>query len=75
MENTSVYIFDRRPILFGKFNICFGSIILNSLSILSTLQNLRRMLVSFVHSIEMCFIVYWFPHGHLGGGSSFKMKE
>ena len=33
------------------------------------------MLVSFVHSIKMCFIMYWFPHGHLGGGSSFRMKE
>ena len=32
------------------------------------------MLVSFVHSIKMCFIVYWFPHGHLGGGSPFRMK-
>ena len=33
------------------------------------------MLVSFVHSIKMCFIVYWFPHWHLGGGLSFRMKE
>ena len=33
------------------------------------------MLVSFVHSIKMCYIVYWFPHEHLGGGSSFRMKE
>ena len=24
------------------------------------------MLLSFVHSIKMCFIVYWFPHGHFG---------
>ena len=33
------------------------------------------MLVSFVHSIRMCFIVYWFPHEHLGGGLSFRMTE
>ena len=33
------------------------------------------MLVSFVHSIKMCFIMYWFPHRNLGGGSSFRMKE
>ena len=33
------------------------------------------MLVNFVHSIKMCFIVYWFPHGHLGEGLSFRMKE
>ena len=26
-------------------------------------------------SIKMCFIVHWFPHGHLGGGSSFRMKK
>ena len=33
------------------------------------------MVVSFVHSIKMYFIVYWFPHGHFGGDSSFRMKE
>ena len=33
------------------------------------------MLISLVHSIKMCFIVYWFPHGHLGEDSSFRMKE
>ena len=33
------------------------------------------MLASFVHSIKMYFIVYWFPHEHLGKGSSFRMKE
>ena len=33
------------------------------------------MLVSFVHLIKMCFIMYWFLHEHLGGGSSFRMKE
>ena len=33
------------------------------------------MLVNFVHSIKMCFIVYWFLHGHLGGGSFFRMPK
>ena len=33
------------------------------------------MWLSFVHSIKMCLIEYWFPHGHFGGGSSFRMKE
>ena len=28
-----------------------------------------------MHSIRICFIVYRFPHEHLGGGSSLKMKE
>ena len=29
----------------------------------------------FVHSIKICLIVWWFPHGHLGGGSSFRIKS
>ena len=33
------------------------------------------MWLSFVHSIKMCLIEYWFPHGHFGGGSSLRMKE
>ena len=33
------------------------------------------MLVSFVHSIKLCFVVYWFPHGDFGESSSFKLKE
>ena len=33
------------------------------------------MLLSFVHSIKICLIEYWFPHGHFGGGSSLRMKK
>ena len=33
------------------------------------------MWLSFVHSIKMCFIEYWFPRGHFRGGSSLRMKE
>ena len=33
------------------------------------------MWLSFVHSIKMCLIEYWFPHGHFGGGSFLSMKE
>ena len=33
------------------------------------------MWFSFVHSIKMCLIEYWFPHGHFGEGSSLRMKE
>ena len=37
------------------------------------------MWFSFVHSIKMCLIEYWFifiyTHGHFGGGSSLRMKE
>ena len=33
------------------------------------------MWLSFVHSIKMCLIEYWFPHGHFGGGFSFRMSE
>ena len=33
------------------------------------------MWLSFVHSIKMCLIEYWFPHGHFMGGSSLIMKE
>ena len=33
------------------------------------------MWFSFVHSIKMCLIEYWFPHGHFVDGSSLRMKE
>ena len=33
------------------------------------------MWLSFVYSIKICLIEYWFPHGHFGGGSTLRMKE
>ena len=33
------------------------------------------MWLSFVHSIKMFLIEYWFPYGHFGEGSSLRMKN
>ena len=74
MNHTWSNILDRRPILFREFNIFCGSIFPNSSFMLLTLSNFLRVWVRFVHSIKICFTVYWFPQEHLGG-SSFRMKE
>ena len=47
----------------------------NSSFMLFALQNFFLVWLSFAHSIKMCLIEYWFPHGHFRGGSSLRMKE
>ena len=71
IDHTWANILDRRPILFRKFNIFLGSIFPNSSFMLLLLKKFLQVRVKVVHSIKICFTVYWFPQKHLGSGSSF----
>ena len=70
-----VYICNRRPIVFKKLIMFLRTIFENSSFMLFALQNYFLVWLSFVHSIKIYLIEYWFPHGHFGGGSSLRMKE
>ena len=71
-----VYIFNRKPIVFRSW-LCFWEQFLKNSSFMLFALKKRFFLVwlSLVHSIKMCLIEYWFPHGHFGRGSSLRMKE
>ena len=62
--------------LFLRSWLCFWVLYFKIVSLCCSLYKTFSLVwLSFVHSIKMCLIECWFPHGHFGGGSSLRMKE
>ena len=61
--------------LFLRNWLCFWELFFKNSSFMLFALKFSLVWLSFVHSIKICFIEYWFLHGHFGGGSSLRKKE